>query len=122
MQDTNNSDVRVETLKSIQDPDEFITAFREMFAEGNGMAAGDMFPITDEEAGDIILSSLGLWMALRVTPPVKTREQVVAMMSDMARVLDEMSRKVPEEPEHLKGFAMHCLRWGVAPYCKQSLG
>ncbi len=122
MQDTNDLDPRGETLKNIQDPNEFVSTFRAMLADENQMSAEEMFPLTDDSAGDIILNLLGVWMAMRSILPVESKEQVVAAMDDMARMLEEMQRQIPDDPEHRKAFVMRALRSGIAPYFGQNLG
>ena len=122
MPDTNDWDAGVEMLKSIQDPSEFISAFRQIGAAENGKTVGEMFPLTDDEAGDIILNLLGLWIAMRGTLPFESREQVSAMATDMVRMLEKMKGQIPDDPGHRRGFVLRCLRWGVAPYFRQSLG
>jgi len=111
MPDTNDWNASVEALKSIQDPSEFISAFRQIGAAENGKTVGDMFPLTDDEAGDIILGLLGMWIAMRGTLPFESRGQVAAMATDMARMLEKMKGQIPDDPEHVKGFVMRCLRW-----------
>lgn len=122
MQDTDDLNTSAETLKNIQEPNEFISVFRAMVAEENQMSAGEMFPLTDDSAGDIILNFLGVWMGMRSILPVESREQVAAAMDDMAQMLEKMQREIPDDPEHRRQFMMRSLRTGIAPYFGRNLG
>jgi len=121
MPDTHDWNATVEMLKRIQDPNEFISTLHQIGAAENGKTADEMFPLTDDEAGDIIVHLLGVWIAMRGTLPFESREQVAAMATDMARVLEKMKGQIPDNPESLKWFVLRCLRSGVAPYFRQSL-
>ncbi len=120
MQDTTDLS-GAETLKNIQDPNEFISAFRAIFADENQMSVEEMFPLTDDSAGDIILNLFGVWMAMRNNLPVESKEQVIAAMDDMARMLKEMQREIPDDPERRKKFVMLALKSGIAPFFGQNL-
>ena len=121
MPDTNDWTAAVETLKRVQDPNVFISTFRQMGAAENGKTVDEMFPLTDDEAGDVSFNLLGVWIAMRATLPFESREQVAEMATDMARMLERMKGQIPGNPESLKGYVLRCLRWGVAPYFRQSL-
>ena len=122
MPDTDDRNATLETLKRIQDPSEFISTCRQIGAAQNGKTVDEMFPLTDDEAGDVILNLLGVWIAMRGVLPFESREQVAAMAADMALMLEKMKGQIPDDPESRKGFVMRCLRWGVAPYFGQRLG
>jgi hypothetical protein len=111
MPDTDDWNASVEALKSIQDPSEFISTCRQIGAAQNGRTVDEMFPLTDDEAGDVILHLLGVWIAMRGTLPFESREQVAAMATDMARMLEKMKGQIPDNPESRKGLVMRCLRW-----------
>jgi hypothetical protein len=51
MNNANAQDGRLELLAKIQEPNEFITAFRAMIAEENQMPENDLFPLTEDSAG-----------------------------------------------------------------------
>ncbi len=115
MNNANAQDGRLELLAKIQDPNEFITVFRAMVAEENQMLESDLFPLTEDSAGDIICNFLGIWLTMCAPLPIKNREHVIAVMDNMADMLKQMQALISENPEQLKRDLLHCLRRGVAP-------
>ena len=115
MNNADGQDDRLELLAKIQEPNEFITVFRAMVAEENQMLESDLFPLTEDSAGDIIYNFLGVWLAMCAPLPIENREQVIATMDNMADMLKQLQKNLPENPEQLKRDLLHCLRRGVAP-------
>ncbi|MDQ3062234.1 MAG: hypothetical protein M3R14_05145 [Acidobacteriota bacterium] len=115
MNNANAQDSRLELLAKIQDPNEFITIFRAMVAEENQTLESDLFPFTEDTAGEIIYNSLGIWLATCATLPIENREQVITAMDKIASMLKQMQKRLPDNPEQLMHVVLHCLRKGVAP-------
>lgn len=55
---------RLEQLKRIEDPDEFIRFCRTWTAEANDLHEDELFPLPEEVASDIIEGFTGIWLAL----------------------------------------------------------
>ena len=55
MPDTNDWNAGVEALRRIKDPSEFISTCRQIGAAQNGKTVDEMFPLTDDEAGDMVV-------------------------------------------------------------------
>lgn len=103
-------------LADIKDPNEFIAAFRAIVAEENQIPENDLFPLEEDSLQDIILNFFGLWLAMFVTLPVENREEIIAAINKMADTIKQAQNHIPDNPEQLKRFLLHCLRRGVAPY------
>jgi hypothetical protein len=107
---------RTELLFKTDDPNEFIKIFRLIVADENNLAAGDVFPLTNDAAGDLVYDLFGVWLATRVRLPIENRDQVIEALNDMAVLIKNMKEQIPAEPHTLNRRILHCLRKGAQSY------
>ena len=107
---------RLEQLFETEDPNEFVKTFRLIVADENNLREGDVFPLTNDAAGDLVYGLLGIWLATRACLPIKDREQVIEALDDMAMLIRDMKEQIPAEPHTLKRGILQCLRKGAQSY------
>jgi hypothetical protein len=106
----------LELLFHTEDPNEFIKTFRLLVADENNLREADVFPLTNDAAGDLVYSLLGMWLATRASLPIENREQVIEALDDMAMLIKHIKKQIPTEPHTLKRSILHCLRRGAQSY------
>ena len=114
-----NRDKRISALRELlarsKDPNEVIEAVRTMMAEGAEMPKDELFPMSDEPASDAVEGFIGIWLTLRATLPITSKEQVVESMNDLIRLIRMLQDLLPSDLAKLEVNVLRCLRKGSGP-------
>jgi hypothetical protein len=105
-------DERFEQLRKTTDPNEFIRLVRRWTAESNNMSEGELFPLPQDSAADVIEGFIGVWLSMCAQLPLRDKAQVVDAIEGLISMLKEMQGYWPGEATKLNRDILRCLRKG----------
>ncbi len=116
----NKDSLRLDALKRIEDPNEFIKILRTWTAEDSPLSEDDIFPLPRDSAGDIIEGFIGAWLVTCAELPVSSSSQVVNSLDYMIDMLREWQGNLQSGDVELNKELLRCLRKATGKILERS--